>query len=111
MRLAVEYAEIDGVRVVTAQGEIDHDVSAILDEALLPHGHPTPPQVVVDLSGVTFMDSSGINSLVTAYRAVSKVDGWLRIAGPKDSVQRVLSLVGVDRLVSCHATLEQALHA
>ncbi|MFF4035535.1 STAS domain-containing protein [Streptomyces sviceus] len=110
-RLSVEREVIDGVRVVTVRGEIDHDVKGVLSEALLSEdGVAAPPRIVADLSGVTFMDSSGINVFVAAFQQVSGAQGWLRIAGAQDSVLRVLRMVGVDTLIPCHATVEQALH-
>ncbi|MET9503919.1 STAS domain-containing protein [Streptomyces sp. NPDC006622] len=109
-QLSIEQSVVDGVRVVTVVGEIDHDVKNVLTEALLPlSGAVSPSRIVVDLSGVTFMDSSGINVLVGAHRAVSDTAGWLRIAGAQDSVLHVLRIVGIDEVISCHATLEQAL--
>ncbi|MEV5433248.1 STAS domain-containing protein [Streptomyces sp. NPDC052701] len=110
-RLSVEHHEVDGIRVVTVRGEIDHDVKDVLSEALLAEDGATPPRTVVDLSGVTFMDSSGINVFVAARRAADDARGWLRIAGAHDSVLRVLQLVGVDGFIPCHPTVEQALTA
>ncbi|MEW2463384.1 STAS domain-containing protein [Microbacterium sp. NPDC047426] len=66
---------------------------------------------MADLSGVTFLDSSGINVIVTAFQQVSGVDGWLRIAGAQESVLRMLQLVGVDAIIDCHPTAEQAVAA
>ncbi|MGQ4366042.1 STAS domain-containing protein [Streptomyces sp. SAS_272] len=109
-RLSVEQRIVDGVRVVTVQGEIDHDVQDVLSEALLARDETiVPPRIVADLSGVTFMDSTGINVFVTAHQTVSDTDGWVRIAGAQESVLRVLEVVGVDALIACHPTLEHAL--
>ncbi|WP_329281354.1 STAS domain-containing protein [Streptomyces sp. NBC_01451] len=109
-RLSVECEVVDGIRVVTVRGEIDHDVKDVLSEALLSEGGTVAPRrIVVDLSAVTFMDSSGINVFVAAYQQMSDARGWLRIAGAQESVLRVLTLVGVDAFVPCHPTLEQAL--
>ncbi|MFJ1806729.1 MULTISPECIES: STAS domain-containing protein [unclassified Streptomyces] len=108
--LSVEHSMVEGVRVVTVQGEIDHDVKEVLSEALLPRDGTAPPsRIVVDLSGVTFMDSSGINVFVAAHQAVSGNEGWLRIAAAQKPVLHVLRLVGIDALITCHPTLEQAL--
>ncbi|WP_030238193.1 MULTISPECIES: STAS domain-containing protein [unclassified Streptomyces] len=108
-RLLVEHRTLSGIRVVTLRGEIDHDVQDVLSQALLAEDTTVPLRVVADLSGVTFMDSSGINVFVAAYQQTSGTGGWLRIAGAQESVLRVLQLVGVDALIPCHPTTEQAL--
>ncbi|WP_346345431.1 STAS domain-containing protein [Streptomyces sp. SID5643] len=108
-RLHTEHRMAGDIRVVTLRGEIDHDVQDVLSEALLVEGGAVPPRTVADLSGVTFMDSSGINIFVAAHQQASSADGWVRIAGAQRSVLRVLELVGVDTLIPCHPTTEQAL--
>ncbi|MFD5164320.1 STAS domain-containing protein [Streptomyces hawaiiensis] len=107
--LSIDHTTVDGIRVVTLRGEIDHAVTEELTEALLSYGSVTPPRTVVDLSGVTFMDSSGINVLIAAHQGMSDAQGWLRIAGAQASVLRVLELVGLDQVIGCHPTVEQAL--
>ncbi|MFJ8053257.1 STAS domain-containing protein [Streptomyces luteogriseus] len=109
-RLHAEHRDVEGVRVVTLRGEIDHDVQDVLSGALLTEGGARPPRIVADLTDVTFMDSSGINVFVATHRQVSSAEGWVRIAGPQPSVLRVLQLVGIDTVITCHPTIEQALH-
>ncbi|WP_406131354.1 STAS domain-containing protein [Streptomyces sp. NBC_00989] len=76
-RPSVEHCVVDGVRVVTVRGEIDHHVQGVYREALLPEdGESAPVRVVVDLSHVTFMDSSGINVFIAACKRVSAAQGW-----------------------------------
>ncbi|MFF8193525.1 STAS domain-containing protein [Streptomyces bobili] len=110
--LSIEQRVVEGIRVVAVRGEIDHDVTYAFSDALLPQNQneAMPPlRIVVDLSGVTFMDSSGINVLVAAHRAVTG-EGWLRIASAQASVLRVLHLVGIDEVIPCHATVQQAMN-
>ncbi|MFF1306736.1 STAS domain-containing protein [Streptomyces sp. NPDC058307] len=110
-RLSIGHTAVDGIPVVTVRGEIDHTVKDMLSQALLSHDGATPPRTVVDLSGVTFMDSSGINVLVAAHKSMSDAHGWLRLAAPQASVLRLIELVGLDQVISCHPTVEQALTA
>jgi anti-anti-sigma factor len=114
-RLSVEERVVDGVRVVTVRGEIDHDVHDKLSKALLgKDDEPVPTRIVADLTGVTFMDSSGLNVFVATHRQVSDTSdavGWVRIAGAQDSVLRVLQMTGVDSIIGCYPTTEQALTA
>ncbi|WP_411072631.1 STAS domain-containing protein [Streptomyces sp. cmx-4-25] len=109
-RLSAAHRVVDGVRVATLSGEIDYDEKDVLREALLPAGEPVLP-VVADMSGVTFLDSSGINTLLAVHQQVSDARGRLRIAAPADNVRRVLALIGVDAVIPCHPTLEEALNA
>ncbi|MGV9703802.1 STAS domain-containing protein [Streptomyces sp. NPDC003483] len=108
-RLSVEEHTVDGIRVVTLGGEIDHDVTDALRGIVLPADGQVPPRTALDLSAVTFMDSSGINVLVSAHQAAHEAHGWLRIAGAQGPVLRVIELVGLDSVIACHPTIEQAL--
>jgi stage II sporulation protein AA (anti-sigma F factor antagonist) len=109
--LSIDHTTVDGIRVLTLRGEIDHNVKNEFAEALLASDGATWPRTVVDLSGVTFMDSGGINVLIAAHQAMSDAQGWLRIAGAQASVLRVLELVGLDQVIGCHSIVEQALNA
>ncbi|MEV0244785.1 STAS domain-containing protein [Streptomyces sp. NPDC050674] len=109
--LTAEHRVVGEARVVALRGEIDHDVQDQLRTALLGQDEVVPARIVADLSGVTFMDSSGINVFVAAHRQVSGAGGWVRIAGAQHSVLRVLQLVGLDTVITCHPTAEQALTA
>ncbi|MBL1082266.1 STAS domain-containing protein [Streptomyces actinomycinicus] len=107
-RLSVATTATDGIRVLTVAGEIDHHTSETLRQALDACDTPRP-RIVVDLHQVTFMDSSGINILIAAHRALAEAGGWLRLAAPGQSVMRTLSIVGVDAVIDCRETLRQAL--
>ncbi|MFD3621939.1 STAS domain-containing protein [Streptomyces sp. NPDC058676] len=110
-QLSIDHTTVDGIRVVTLRGEIDHAVKDMLSEALLSYDGAAPLRTVVGLSGVTFMDSSGINVFVAAHQAASDDQGWLRIAGAQESVLRLLEIVGLDEVIGCHPTVDQALTA
>ncbi|MFD9397183.1 STAS domain-containing protein [Streptomyces sp. NPDC060000] len=110
-RLSVQAEVVDGILVVTVHGEIDDDVKDALGQALTSEDGVAPPRIVADLSGVTFMDSSGINVFIATHLRVSQAQGWLRIAGAQESVVRLLQPVGVDAFIPCHPTVEQALNA
>ena len=106
--LSTTLSVTDGIHVLTVVGEIDHETGDTFRQALEVPDAPRP-RVVVDLGQVTFMDSSGINVLIAAHSALSDAGGWLRLARPGESVQRVLHLVGIDTVIDCRETLRQAL--
>ncbi|CAL9669052.1 MULTISPECIES: STAS domain-containing protein [unclassified Streptomyces] len=98
----------DGIILVTLAGEVDLDGSSQLREVLL-DSVESAPGTVVDFAEVGFLDSSGINVLICAHRAAESRGVWLRLAAPREAVARVLRLVGVDALIPCYPSAEQAL--
>lgn len=73
--LTVSRRSRDGVLIVAARGEIDLNSCAPLAQALVVPREVTAPRTVIDLSGVTFMDSTGINLLIGADRAARGARG------------------------------------
>ncbi|MFF2383606.1 STAS domain-containing protein [Streptomyces sp. NPDC058108] len=89
-------------------GEIDHDNADQLRQAL--HvGADGPPRFVLDVSAVTFMDSTAISVLVAANNAAGEAGGWVRLAAMSEPVQRVVEIVRLDTVLTCYLTLSQAL--
>ncbi|MFF9360327.1 STAS domain-containing protein [Streptomyces griseoluteus] len=109
-QLSVVATTTDGIHVLTVAGEIDHHTGDPLTQALDLTG-TSRPRVVVDLHQVAFLDSTGINILLAAHRALTESGGWLRLARPTGVVLRTLQLVGLDTVIDCHETLDQALTA
>lgn len=80
--------------VVSVRGELDMSTTTKLTEALA-EAAPAAARVVVDLSAVSFLDSSAIGTLVTAGRARNDAGGRLQI-GPRSAiVDRVLEITGL----------------
>jgi anti-sigma B factor antagonist len=84
-----------GAVVVAVAGEVDYATGPQLAERLL---DLTEHDVVVDLSAVTFLDSSGIAALVRANEAISRTGHRLRTFGEQDNVLRVLEIAGLASL-------------
>ncbi|WP_328876981.1 STAS domain-containing protein [Streptomyces sp. NBC_00299] len=70
---------------------------------------PPGPRVVADMSGVSFMDSTGINIVITVHRDLAEAGGLLRLAAPTGPVLHTIRLVGIDTVIDCHDTLRQGL--
>ncbi|MET7391450.1 STAS domain-containing protein [Streptomyces sp. NPDC005529] len=99
---------IDGINVVRVRGEIDHNSAEQFHQALIA-GHDQPSmRTVVDLSGVTFMDSTGLTALIATHRTTRESGGWIRLAAPTEAVLRVIRIVGLDTVIACYASLERA---
>ncbi|MFF1519895.1 STAS domain-containing protein [Streptomyces sp. NPDC058305] len=108
-RLSADHDQVSGIRVVSLSGELDADSAEELRRAVRPD-QAGPSWTVLDLSAVTFMDSSAVNVLVAARRDVTAGGGWIRLAAPTDAVLRVIEIVGLDTIFECFPTRDEALH-
>ena len=91
----------DSALTIALSGEIDHhgarEMMAQLDDAIATR---LPTRLVLDLSGVTFMDSSGIAVLLRALRQEQQLGGSLRVTNIPAQARRVLDAAGVGRLIT-----------
>jgi anti-anti-sigma factor len=86
-----------GVRVVAVRGELDLDTMGELNEALaVGNGFAT---TVVDLRGVTFIDSSGVSGILAAARRARDVNERMVCVPGSQQIQRVFQLTGVDTVL------------
>jgi anti-anti-sigma factor len=91
--LGVETYEIERGRVVAVAGELDASTCSSLTEYLV---GPPGGLIVVDLSGLTFIDSSGLGLLHEAWRRAIADEGSLIVCRPCAMVERVLEITGLD---------------
>jgi len=99
----------DGVALVRVSGEIDMFTSPNLRDALLPFFIPKTQAIVVDLSDVSFMDSSGIATLVEGLQWSRKQKGRFILAGLGQTVINALSLTKLDKVFSIEPDVATAL--
>ena len=81
--------------VVSVSGEVDVSNADQLRDAVNAHLADGAPTLVVDLSQVPYIDSTGIGVLVGAAHRASEQDVLLKVARPQKNVARVLGLLGV----------------
>jgi anti-sigma B factor antagonist len=87
----------DDYTIVTICGEIDLYTAPRLHSelaGLLAEGMPA--RVVIDMSGVEFCDSTGMNVLLSCLRRARERGGELEIAAPKPAVRKILQVTGLD---------------
>ncbi|GAA1545095.1 hypothetical protein GCM10009730_62710 [Streptomyces albidochromogenes] len=71
-------------------------------------GHP---DLIADLTGVTFCDSSGLGALVGIWRCAKDASGSLALAAVPDRLGRLLSTTGMDTLLPAYPSADAALGA
>ena len=111
VRLQVERRAAPGGAVLVVAGEIDADTAGVLSDALAAAAAAAPSVVAVDFAAVTFMDSTGINTLLRAHHDMVARGTRLALAGALPAVVRVLDITGVDHVIPLYPSVDQALRS
>ena len=89
-------------------GEADVTNSDSLRDVLDAEVAKEPRTLIIDLSGLRFMDSSALHVILRANRAMDRLGGVLALAGPREPVAKMLRLTAADQLVPVYATVDEA---
>lgn len=108
--MEISVSETAGVNVVALSGEIDLQTSPKLRGELLGLIANKKP-LVIEMSGVGYIDSSGVASLVEAFQTARSKNLGFSLAAIGDAPLRVLKLARLDGVFVIHDTLENAISA
>ena len=108
-QLRVSVSGGDSYIVVTLAGESDVYTYDQLRGALEAETARGAALLVVDLAGLEFMDSTGVQVLLDIRVLMNSRGGKLVLARPQNTVARVLNLVGADQLIPVYASVEEAI--
>jgi anti-sigma B factor antagonist len=92
--------EITGEADVTNRDEL----RGILDTEVAQQ----PGMLILDLSGLRFMDSSALHVILQANRALDRQGGVMALVGPQEAVAKMLRLTTADRLVPVFGSVAEA---
>ncbi len=98
-----------GHTVIAVRGELDIATTASLRDRILIMLKDTTSLVIVDLSGVTFCDASGLALLVGIRRRAALHGLTVTLAAPRPNVAKLLRVTGLNRAFTVHPTLTSAL--
>ena len=99
--MEIEARTQDRTLLLELSGEIDHHGARnALRELELAVDAALPRRLVLDLSGVTFMDSSGIALILRAQQRMQLLEGAILVRGVPAQARRVLDAAGIGRLVT-----------
>jgi anti-sigma B factor antagonist len=105
-----EITEKSGTCVVAFKGEVDLESSPAAREILLKCFENTG-KVIVDLSEVTYIDSSGVASLVEALQAAKKNGSQFALAASSEPTRRVLELARLDKVFTMYDSVDEGVNA
>jgi anti-anti-sigma factor len=109
LEIRQEHDAETGVEVIAPQGEIDISNLPILDQVLADVLKRRPRRLVVDLTGLAYVDSGGVSSLLRAGQRLARQGGQLSLAGGSRFVRRLVQMTGINSLFPYYDTLTAAL--
>lgn len=96
--------------IVALAGELDHhsagNVKELVEELIQ---NRATKNLIFDFTRLTFMDSSGIGVLVGRYKLISAMGGKVSICGASRTVDRLLTMSGIKKIIATYDTTEAAL--
>lgn len=101
---------IDGCMVVFAVGELDLATSPTMREAL-GEAAESRRHLIVDLSAVTFLDSTSLGVLIRTQKRIETTHKSMSLVGPTGMVAKVLRITRIDEAIPVHPNLDTALRA
>ena len=93
-----EQVMVDGHAVLHLHGEVDYETAPDLDAALRSVEALGVPRIVLDMAGLKFIDTSGLNRLVVALKRQREAGGDVILRSPGHQTLRVLEIVGLTQV-------------
>jgi anti-sigma B factor antagonist len=111
VQLSVSETSAGNVPILAVTGEVDvYSAPALKDKIgeLIQSGKTT---LIVDLSGVAFLDSTGLGALVEARAATTEAGGSLPIVCGQDRILKLFTITGLDGVFTIHPNVGAAVAA
>jgi anti-anti-sigma factor len=108
MQISVE-TRPEGRAIVRLDGQLDLLSTTAVKQHLLQTINNGDVWLVVDMSRVSFVDSSGLAALISGLKAARMAGGGMHIASPGEEVQNILEFTRIDRVMPISPTLEESL--
>ena len=109
--LAIESRNENGWAVLQVRGEVDLYTSPQLRDGITELLDQGANRIVIDLSGIEFMDSPGLGVLVVGLKRAKERNGEFALVCREGSVQKILSITGLDRVFSIHGSVAELTRA
>lgn len=108
VHFAVSETELDGTVVLRVEGEVDVSTAPELRERLLSVADRGYTLAVVDLSEVTFVDSTALGVLVSGVKRLRGVGGDLRLVVTQARISKIFEITGLTDVFPLYASTEEA---
>jgi anti-sigma B factor antagonist len=109
VELSVSRQSVGGHPVVAVSGEVDVYSAPALKDSLTELLQSGVSSVVVDLSDVAFLDSTGLGALVEARSATTEAGGALPLVCSQERILKLFAITGLDGVFAIHPTVDDAI--
>ncbi len=109
--MTIDARSADKVTVLAVSGEVDLHHSPKLLAKLTELIKQKHLSILLNFQGVTYIDSSGLASLIGAFQLLRPQGGQLRLSNVSKPIQNVFAVARLDKVFAIHATEEEALLA
>jgi len=109
--MEITWKEIDGLGVVRLSGRLDIAHSDDFENSVVGALDENARDLLVNLSGVTYMSSSGIRALLSIYRHARSLNTNMYICDPSPAVKKILDVVDIDQIFQIYDREEKAIEA
>lgn len=96
----ITYTTTENELTIKLSGEVDHhsakSIREKIDKEIMAQ---SPKKLIMDMSSISFCDSSGLGLIMGRYKLMNENGGELLINKPTESVEKIMRLSGLDRLV------------
>ncbi len=98
--MKITYTTNGDETTVKLLGEVDHHgAKAAREEIDGVIKNEAPKKLILDMSTITFCDSSGLGLIMGRYKTMTALGGELFIKTPTEAVEKIITLSGMDRLI------------
>ena len=110
--MKIEFKNEPGALVMRIDGEIDHRYATRIrreaDRQIVTYPDKT---FIIDLTSVSFMDSSGIGVIIGRYKLSKSFGSRVIIVSSNKAVNKILDMSGIKKIINIYDTLEDALNS
>ncbi|GAC1501500.1 MAG: anti-sigma factor antagonist BldG [Vulcanimicrobiaceae bacterium] len=99
-----------GAVVFTLHGTLDLATSPMARAAFLEAANDGRHEIIVDLSRVEFLDSTGLGALIGGHRRAAESGGGMRLVVNDGPISRLLNITGLMRVLEVYPSVSCALH-
>jgi anti-sigma B factor antagonist len=111
MDLEISQETIDGALVLHLEGELDTYNCGQLRSTLVEHVESGSNHIIVDMTRVEYIDSTGLGSLVGGLKRVSEHGGTMRIVCKNAQILKVFEITSLNKVFPIYPNLKDALAA